>query len=225
MIRVVLADDQELVRDGLRMILDAQPDIEVVGEAGEGAEAVRLARAERPDIVLMDVRMPGTDGIDGTRQLLAGNDRHLRVIMLTTFDIDKHIYDALKAGASGFLLKDVPRNQLIEGVRTVARGGALLSPSITKRLVEQFVRRPGSSGAVPEQLADLSERELDVMRAVARGRSNGEIAETLVISETTVKTHVSHILQKLNLRDRVQVVAAYESGLVQPGAADDTASS
>ena len=225
MIRVVLADDQELIRDGLRMILDAQPDIEVVGEAGDGAEAVRLARAQRPDVVLMDVRMPGTDGIDGARQLLAGNDPPLRVIMLTTFDVDEHIYDALKAGASGFLLKDLPRAQLIEGVRTVARGGALLSPTITRRLVEEFVSRPRRSDAVPDQLAELSERELDIMRAVAGGCSNAEIADAFVISEATVKTHVTHILQKLDLRDRVQiVVAAYESGLVQVGAGDDSTS-
>ena len=217
MIRVLLADDQELVREGFRMILDAQDDIEVVAEAADGAEAVSLARERRPDVVLMDVRMPGTDGIEATRRLFARGDAQTRVLILTTFDLDEYVYEAMKAGASGFLLKDVPRTQLIEGVRTVARGDALLSPTITRRLVEQFVRRPRPEG-VPSELTDLTERELEVMRLVARGLSNGEIARQLHVSDATVKTHVARILQKLRLRDRVQaVVLAYETGLVQPG--------
>ena len=216
MIRVLLADDQELVREGFRMILDAQDDIEVVGEATDGAEAVSLARELRPDVVLMDVRMPGTDGIEATRRLLARRAQ-TRVLILTTFDLDEYIYEAMKAGASGFLLKDVPRSQLVEGIRTVARGDALLSPSITRRLVEQFVRRPRPDG-IPPELAELTERELEVMRLVARGFSNAEIAQQLYLSEATVKTHVARMLHKLRLRDRVQVVVlAYESGLVQPG--------
>jgi DNA-binding NarL/FixJ family response regulator len=216
-IRVLLADDQELVREGFRMILDAQDDIEVVAEAADGAEAVSLARERRPDVVLMDVRMPGTDGIEATRRLFARGDAQTRVLILTTFDLDEYVYEAMKAGASGFLLKDVPRTQLIEGVRTVARGDALLSPTITRRLVEQFVRRPRPEG-VPSELTDLTERELEVMRLVARGLSNGEIARQLHVSDATVKTHVARILQKLRLRDRVQaVVLAYETGLVQPG--------
>jgi DNA-binding NarL/FixJ family response regulator len=199
------------------MILDAQDDIEVVAEAADGAEAVSLALELRPDVVLMDVRMPGTDGIEATRRLFVRGDTHARVLILTTFDLDEYVYEAMKAGASGFLLKDVPRSQLIEGVRTVARGDALLSPTITRRLIEQFVRRPRPEG-VPSELADLTERELEVMRLVARGLSNAEIARQLHLSDATVKTHVARILQKLRLRDRVQtVVLAYETGLVQPG--------
>jgi DNA-binding NarL/FixJ family response regulator len=217
MIRILLADDQELVREGFRMILDAQEDMEVVAEAADGAEAVSLARELRPDVVLMDVRMPATDGIEATRRLFARGDAHTRVLILTTFDLDEYVYEAMKAGASGFLLKDVPRSQLIEGVRTVARGDALLSPTVTRRLVEQFVRRPRPEG-VPSELADLTERELEVMRLVARGLSNAEIARHLHLSDATVKTHVARILQKLRLRYRVQtVVLAYETGLVQPG--------
>jgi DNA-binding NarL/FixJ family response regulator len=217
MIRVLLADDQELVREGFRMILDAQEEIQVVGEAADGAEAVTLARELRPDVILMDVRMPGTDGITATRRLLHPGDTKTRVLILTTFDLDEYVYEAMKAGASGFLLKDVPRSQLIEGVRTIARGDALLSPTITRRLVEEFVRRPRPDD-VPSDLVELTERELEVMRMVARGLSNAEIAAQLHLSEATVKTHVAHILQKLDLRDRVQVVVlAYESGLAQPG--------
>lgn len=217
MIRVLLADDQELVREGFRMILDAQEEIQVVGEAADGAEAVALARELRPDVILMDVRMPGTDGITATRRLLHPGDTKTRVLILTTFDLDEYVYEAMKAGASGFLLKDVPRSQLIEGVRTIARGDALLSPTITRRLVEEFVRRPRPDD-VPSDLVELTGRELEVMRMVARGLSNAEIAAQLHLSEATVKTHVAHILQKLDLRDRVQVVVlAYESGLAQPG--------
>jgi DNA-binding NarL/FixJ family response regulator len=215
-IRVLLADDQELVRSGFRLILELAGDIEVVGEAADGREAVRLAKELDPDVVLMDVRMPELDGIEATRRLrLAG--AAARVLVLTTFDLDEYVYEAMRAGASGFLLKDVPRDQLVTGVRTAARGDALLAPAITQRLIERFVRRP--PGAVlPERLEDLSERELEVFRFLARGLSNAEIAAELVVGEATVKTHVAHILQKLDLRDRVQaVVLAYESGLVEPG--------
>jgi DNA-binding NarL/FixJ family response regulator len=216
-IRILIADDQTLVRDGFRMILDAQEDIEVVGEAADGAEAVAKARDLQPDIVLMDVRMPGRDGLDATRELV-GKYAHIHVVILTTFDLNEYVYEAMRAGASGFLLKDVPRAQLIAGVRTVAAGDALLAPAITRRLIEQFVKRPPASiRALPPQVAELTARELEVLRLVARGRSNSEIAGQLVVSEATVKTHISHALQKLGLRDRVQaVVFAYESGLVEP---------
>jgi DNA-binding NarL/FixJ family response regulator len=221
MIRVLVADDQELVRDGFGAILDTQPDIEVVGAAADGAEAVRLARESDPDVVLMDVRMPGVDGIQAARQLLSGTDRP-RVLMLTTFDHDEYVYEAMRAGASGFLLKDVPRDQLIAGVRAAARGDALLAPAITRRLVEQFVRRPPPGSRAPEELDTLSDRELEVLRLVARGLSNAEIAAELVVSEATVKTHVAHVLQKLRLRDRIQaIVLAYESGLIEPGSSSD----
>jgi DNA-binding NarL/FixJ family response regulator len=198
------------------MILDAQPDIEVVGEASDGREAIALARELTPDVVLMDVRMPVLDGIEATRELTRDGDRS-RVLMLTTFDLDEHVYDAIRAGASGFLLKDVPPAELAHAVRVVAAGETLLAPTITRRLVEEFVRRP-PPGRRSEQLEDLTERELEVLQLVARGLSNGEIAEQLVLGETTVKTHVTRILSKLDLRDRVQaVVLAYESGLVTPG--------
>jgi DNA-binding NarL/FixJ family response regulator len=217
-IRVLVADDQTLVRDGFRMILDEQADIEVVGEAADGLEAVAKARELRPDLVLMDVRMPGRDGLEATRELL----RELpetHVLILTTFDLNEYVYEAMRAGASGFLLKDVPRRQLIEGVRTVAAGEALLAPAITRRLIEQFVRRPPASvRALPPQLESLTARELEVLKLVARGRSNTEIASQLYVSEATVKTHVAHALAKLDLRDRVQaVVFGYESGLVEAG--------
>lgn len=217
MIRVVVADDQELVRSGFRAILDTQEDIEVVAESANGLEALEQARELAPDVVLMDVRMPKLDGIEATRRLqqlaLAP-----RVLMLTTFDLDEYVYAALKAGASGFLLKDVPRDELVAGVRTVSRGEALLAPAITRRLIEGFVRKPPPNVALPPELAVLSERELEVLKLVARGLSNAEIAETLFLSPATVKTHVAHILQKLLLRDRVQaVVLAYECGLMQPG--------
>jgi DNA-binding NarL/FixJ family response regulator len=215
-IRVLVTDDQALVRGGFRMILDAQPDIEVVGEASDGREAIALARELTPDVVLMDVRMPVLDGIEATRELTRDGDRS-RVLMLTTFDLDEHVYDAIRAGASGFLLKDVPPAELAHAVRVVAAGETLLAPTITRRLVEEFVRRP-PPGRRSEQLEDLTERELEVLQLVARGLSNGEIAERLVLGETTVKTHVTRILSKLDLRDRVQaVVLAYESGLVTPG--------
>ena len=215
-LRVVIADDQALVRAGFRMILDAETDIEVVGEASTGAEAIAEIRLLRPDIVLMDVRMPEMDGIEATRQLLSDGATETKVVMLTTFDMDEYVYEALRAGASGFLLKDVPPEQLVEGIRAVGSGEALLAPSITRRVIEEFVRRPPESARTPPaELAELTERELEVLRQVARGLSNAEIAKELFVSETTVKTHVSHILMKLGLRDRVQaVVFAYESGVV-----------
>ncbi|HET8528508.1 MAG TPA: response regulator transcription factor [Gaiellaceae bacterium] len=216
MIRVLLADDQELVRSGFRLILELAEGIEVVGEAADGREAVRLAKELQPDVVLMDVRMPELDGIEATRRLRqAGVEAH--VLVLTTFDLDDHVYAAMRAGAGGFLLKDAPREQLVAAVRTVARGEALLAPAVTKRLIERFVDRPTPVEAAPA-LAELSARELEVLRLVARGLSNGEIAGELVIGEATVKTHVARILRKLELRDRVQaVVLAYESGVVEPG--------
>jgi DNA-binding NarL/FixJ family response regulator len=216
-IRVLVADDQALVRGGFRMILDSQEDIEVVAEAGDGREALEQARELQPDVVLMDVRMPELDGLEATRRLLSG-DGGPRVLILTTFDADEYVYEAMKAGASGFLLKDVRPEQLADAVRVVAAGDALLAPAITRRLVEQFVRRPPPGSAKPPELADLTDRELDVLMLVARGLSNAEIASALFLTEATVKTHVTHMLTKLDLRDRVQaVVLAYESGLVQPG--------
>jgi DNA-binding NarL/FixJ family response regulator len=192
--------------------------MEVVGEAADGREAVAEARRLRPDVVLMDVRMPDVDGIEATRRLL-GDGADAKVVMLTTFDMDEYVYDALRAGASGFLLKDVPPEQLIAGIRAVASGDALLAPSVTRRVIEEFVRRPPDSvREAPPKLAELTPRELEVLKLIARGLSNAEIATALFVSETTVKTHVAHVLMKLELRDRVQaVVLAYESGLVQPG--------
>ena len=217
MIRVLIADDQALVRGGFRLILDAQKDIEVVGEAADGNEALALARELEPDVVLMDVRMPDLDGIEATQRLLESN-RSPRVLMLTTFDLSEYVYQAMKAGASGFLLKDVRPEQLAEAVRVVAAGEALLAPAITRRLIEEFVHRPPPGARAPAELAQLTDRELEVLKLVAQGHSNAQLAASLVLSEATVKTHLTHILAKLNLRDRVQaVVLAYESGLVQPG--------
>ena len=216
MIAVLIADDQALVRTGFRMILEAEEGIEVVGEAGNGAEAVAMARRLDPDVVLMDVRMPEMDGLEATRHICDGAESRSRVLVLTTFDLDDYVYEALRAGASGFLLKDVTPEGLVDAVRVVAGGDALLAPGIPRRLIDEFAARPAA--AEPEGLELLTEREIDVLRALARGMSNAEIAEALFVSETTVKTHVSHILTKLGLRDRVQaVVAAYESGLVQRG--------
>jgi DNA-binding NarL/FixJ family response regulator len=213
-IRVLLADDQELVRSGFRLILELADGIEIAGEAADGRQAVRLAKELQPDVVLMDVRMPELDGIEATRRLRdAGVES--RVLVLTTFDLDEYVYEAMRAGASGFLLKDAPREQLVNAVRTVARGEALLAPAITQRLIERFVARP----QVQPEVADLSARELEVLRLVARGLSNAEIAAELIVGEATVKTHVARVLRKLGVRDRVQaVVYAYESGLVEPGA-------
>ena len=217
MITVLLADDQALVRAGFRLIVELEPGMNVVGEAEDGRQAVELARELRPDVVLMDIRMPGLDGIEATRRLAeAGSDA--RVLVLTTFDLDEYVYEAMKAGASGFLLKDVPREQLVAGIRVVAGGESLLAPAITRRLIEQFVRRPPPGVVVPPGLEELSDRELEVLRQLARGMSNAEIAKALFVGAATVKTHVARILQKLDLRDRVQaVVLAYEAGLVQAG--------
>ena len=217
---VLIVDDQALVRAGFRMILEAEQDMEVVGEAADGREAVDEARRLRPDVVLMDVRMPEVDGIEATRRLLS-DAADTKVVMLTTFDMDEYVYDALRAGASGFLLKDVPPEQLVAGIRAVASGDALLAPSVTRRVIEEFVRRPPASvRTLPAKLDDLTARELEVLKLIARGLSNAEIATELFVSETTVKTHVAHVLMKLDLRDRVQaVVLAYESGLIEPGQA------
>jgi DNA-binding NarL/FixJ family response regulator len=221
-LRVVIADDQKLVRAGFGMILGAQPDIEVVGEAGDGAEAIRVVRATRPDVVLMDVRMPELDGLAATRELLSLGPagRHVpKILILTTFDIDDYVYEALAVGASGFLLKDTPPEQLVEAVRSVAAGESLLAPSVTRRLIEHFVESRATRGKPPDGMDELTPRELEVFKLIARGLSNTEIAGELVVSEATVKTHVARILLKLGLRDRVQVVVvAYESGLVRPGA-------
>jgi DNA-binding NarL/FixJ family response regulator len=218
-IRVLVADDQSLVRTGFRMILEAEEDIEVVGEAADGAEAVDAARELGPDVVLMDVRMPNVDGLEATRRLLAGGDTDARILILTTFDLDEYVYEALRAGASGFLLKDTPPEQLVDAIRVVAAGDALLSPAITRRVIAEFVRRPPDSVRKPSAaLEELTARELEMLRYVARGLSNAEIAKEAFVSETTVKTHVAHILMKLRLRDRVQaVVFAYENGVVAPG--------
>ena len=215
MIRVLIVDDQVLVRTGFRLILSAEADIEVVGEAGDGREAIGLARTTVPDVVLMDVRMPGVDGIEATAAIVQ-EPTSPRVLVLTTFDLDDVVYDALRAGASGFLLKDAPEERLLTAIRVVADGGSLFAPSVTRRLIEEFSRRAAPS--TPPSLEELTPRELEVLRLVAGGLSNGEIAARLVVSEHTVKTHVAHILQKLDLRDRTQaVVLAYESGLVRPG--------
>jgi DNA-binding NarL/FixJ family response regulator len=214
-VRVLIADDQQLVRTGFRLILQSEPDIEVVGEATNGGEAVALAREQRPDVVLMDIRMPELDGIEATRQLTARHgDPPTRVLILTTFDLDEYVFDALRAGASGFLLKDVAAGQLAAGVRMVAAGDALLAPTITQRLIEQFA---ASIPEPPPGLEELTPRELEIFRLVAKGKSNAEIATELIIGETTVKTHVTRLLMKLGLRDRIQaVVLAYETGIVTP---------
>ena len=219
MIRVLIADDHELMRGGLRAMLDAYEDLEVVGEAADGAEAVDRAIALRPDVVIMDIRMPRVDGIEATRRLAAHGEGAPRVLVLTTFDLDEYVWEALRAGAGGFMLKDAPPRQLAEAVRTVAAGESLLAPAITRRLVERFVATaPTGGSAQRERFAELTERELEVLGLVARGRSNAEVAGELFLSEATVKTHVTRILAKLGLRDRVQIVVlAYESGLVQPG--------
>ena len=215
MISVVIADDQDLVREGLQMMIEAEPDIRVVAQASTGAEAISAVRTHDPDVVLMDVRMPEIDGIEATRRLVSSGARS-HVLMLTTFDLDEYVYAAMRAGASGFLLKDAPRDQLVTAVRTVARGEALLAPAITQRLIERFVAQPRADETAPA-LTELSPRELEVLRLLARGLSNSEIAGELVVGEATVKTHVARILRKLSVRDRVQaVVLAYESGLVQP---------
>ncbi|MEA3501165.1 MAG: response regulator transcription factor [Actinomycetota bacterium] len=217
-IRILIVDDQALIRSGLRMILEAETGISVIGEAGDGREAVETAGRTRPDVILMDIRMPTMDGIEATRQLVgSGLDPEPRVLILTTFDLDEYVYAAIRAGASGFLLKDAPPDDLIHAIRVVARGEALLAPTVTRRLIEDFASRPEPEAA-SEGMNELTEREVEVLRSLAAGLSNAEIADALFVSEATVKTHISHILTKLDLRDRVQaVVVAYESGLVRPG--------
>jgi DNA-binding NarL/FixJ family response regulator len=221
MIKIMLADDQAMVRQGFGALLNAQQGMAVVGEATNGEDAVRACRELRPDVVLMDVRMPVMDGLEATRRLMhppAGIDHRPRVLMLTTFDLDDYVYEALRAGASGFLLKDATADDLVAAVRIVAAGEALLAPTVTRRLIEEFASQPRRDRPRPDQLAGLTARELEVAKLIARGLSNGEIADTLVLAEQTVKTHVGRILTKLDLRDRAQVVvAAYESGLVTPG--------
>ena len=216
MIRILIADDQELVRTGFRVVLDAESDLEVVGEAADGFAALDAAETLRPDVVLMDIRMPNLDGIEATRRIAAG-DGSPRILILTTFDLDDYVYEALRAGASGFLLKDARAEELRQAVRMVASGDALLSPAITRRLIESYTRRPPST-VHPAPLAELTPRELEVLRLVARGLSNADIAGALFVGDATVKTHVARIFSKLDLHDRAQaVVLAYESGLVQPG--------
>ncbi len=219
MIRILLVDDQALVRAGFRMILDAETEMEVVGEASDGREAIDQVRALRPEIVLMDIRMPELDGLEATRRILASGDEAPKILMLTTFDLDEYVYEALRAGASGFLLKDTPPEQLVAAIEVISQGEALLSPTITRRVISEFVKGTGPKPQAQfPRLQDLTAREREVLTLIARGLSNAEIAKTLFVSETTVKTHVARILMKLGLRDRVQaVVLAYESGIVQPG--------
>jgi DNA-binding NarL/FixJ family response regulator len=220
MIRVLIVDDQAMVRQGFAALLAAQPDLQVVGDAADGAQGVAAAREHGPDVVLMDIRMPVLDGLEATRRVLdvpPGAHRP-KVLMLTTFDLDDYVFEALRAGASGFLLKDAPAAELVSAVRVVAAGEGLLAPSVTRRLIEEFAAKPRTSRATPARLAALTPRETDVLRLIARGQSNVEIADTLVVAEQTVKTHVGRILAKLDLRDRAQaVVFAYETGLVVPG--------
>ena len=218
-LRVVVADDQALVRAGFKVLVDSEADLEVVGEAADGDEAVQVTLRTRPDVVLMDVRMPVFDGIEATRRIMAAG-LETRVLILTTFDLDEYVYEGLRAGASGFLLKDTPPAQLLDGVRLVAAGEALLAPSVTRRLVEEFAHRPEPKSSSAIDLDALTDREVEVLRLVARGMSNAEIAQQLIVGVATAKTHVSRLLMKLDARDRAQlVVAAYESGLVAPGSA------
>ncbi|GAA1069695.1 MULTISPECIES: response regulator transcription factor [Kitasatospora] len=219
-IRVLLVDDQPLLRTGFRMILEAESDLVVVGEAGDGQQALEQVRALQPDVVLMDIRMPRMDGVEATRRIAGpGRDGPAKVLVLTTFDLDEYVVEALRAGASGFLLKDVPAEELVQAIRVVADGAAMLAPSVTRRLLDMYATKlPSGEEAPPQALGALTEREVEVLRLVARGLSNAEIAAELFVSETTVKTHVGHVLTKLQLRDRVQAaVYAYESGLVRPG--------
>jgi DNA-binding NarL/FixJ family response regulator len=219
-VRVLIADDQALVRAGFKMILDAEDDLEVVGEAVDGLQAVEMCRRLAPDVVLMDIRMPELDGIEATRRVVRADGSTVRVLMLTTFDLNEYVYEALRAGASGFLLKDVPPEQLAAGIRVVADGEALLAPSITKRLIQEFAEVAPAMPQPPQGMDELTARELEVFKLVARGLSNAEIAAELIVSETTVKTHVARMLMKLGLRDRVQaVVLAYEHGVAIPGQA------
>lgn len=220
MIRVLLCDDQALVRSGFRLILESRDDIEVVGEAEDGREGIELARRVDPDVILMDVRMPNVDGVEATRRLVAAGSR-ARIVILTTFDLDEHVFESIRAGASGFLLKDVQPTQLVEAIRVVAAGDALLAPSVTRRLLDRFAHTLPGEEKPPPELATLTERELEVLKLLASGLSNAELAVRLFLSETTVKSHISSVLRKLSLRDRVQaVVLAYEAGLVRPGSRD-----
>jgi len=217
-VRVLLADDEALVRAGLRMILEAEPDIEVVGEAADGVDALTMCRELRPDVALVDIRMPRLDGIQAARRISADPDLHTAVVMLTTFDADEHVVDALRAGATGFLLKSMPRDQLVTAVRTAMSGDSLLAPSLLRRLLDDFLHRAGTTAAPAPGVELLTPREEEVLRLMARGLSNAEIAGRLVLGEGTVKTHVARVLAKLGVRDRVQaVVVAYESGVVRPG--------
>ena len=219
-IRLLIADDQALVRAGFRKILESEPGLDVVAEAEDGLSAVEAATRHRPDVVLMDIRMPRLDGIAATRRILEQNADRLRVLMLTTYGLDEYVYEALRAGASGFLLKDVSPERLVDAVKVIASGDALLDPSVTRAVIEEFARRAPTKPRPGTELEHLTERELDVLALLTRGKSNAEIARTLVVSDATVKTHVAHVLMKLGVRDRVQaVIYAYESGLVQPGQA------
>jgi DNA-binding NarL/FixJ family response regulator len=221
-IRVLVVDDQDLVRAGFCVILDAADGVRVVGEAGNGADAVAAAQTLDPDVVLMDIRMPGMDGLEATRQIVGRTDGGPKIVILTTFDLDDYVYQALRAGASGFLLKDAPRHDLIAAVRAAAAGDALLAPSVARLVIETFARKPPATAPSPSRLASLTGRERDILGLIARGRSNSEIAADLVVSEATVKTHVGHLLAKLGLRDRVQaVILAYETGEVTPGSLPD----
>ncbi len=219
-VAVLIVDDQALVRTGLRMVLELEPDIDIVGEAADGEQAVTVAADTNPDVILMDVRMPHMDGLEATRRIVRSREQGPRVLILTTFDLDQYVYEALLAGASGFVLKDIPPEQLVEAIHVVAHGDALLSPTITRRLIEEFVRRPPDAAhPPPRELEQLTPREAEILRFVARGLSNAEIAAQAFVSEPTVKTHIARILMKLGLRDRVQVVVyAYEHGLAKPGA-------
>jgi DNA-binding NarL/FixJ family response regulator len=217
-VRVLLADDEDLVRAGLELILSAEQDLEVVAQARNGAEAVALASEWRPDVVLLDIRMPGMDGIEAARRILSSGAAPPRVVMLTTFDLDEYVVEAFRAGVSGFLLKDAPRERIVDGIRAAASGEALLAPSVTRRLIERFVAAPGPAAHRPRELDLLTPRETEVLELIARGLANGEIARRLFLSESTVKTHVGRVLTKLGLTDRVQaVVFAYETGVVAPG--------
>jgi DNA-binding NarL/FixJ family response regulator len=219
-IRVLLADDQALVRGGLRKIVDTEPDMTVVAEASDGLQAIDAARAARPDVAVVDIRMPGLDGIEATRRIIAAVGDQVRVLMLTTFGLDDYVFDALRAGASGFMLKDAPPEELVDAIRVIAGGSAMLAPAVTRSVISEFARRsPSAAADSSPRLAALTEREREVLVLLTRGRSNAEIAADLVVSEATAKTHVAHVLMKLGVRDRVQaVIFAYESGLVAPGA-------
>jgi DNA-binding NarL/FixJ family response regulator len=217
-VKVLIADDQALVRGGLRKIIDSEPDMRVVGEAGDGVDAVEAAARVKPDVALMDIRMPRLDGIEATRRIVARAGEGVRVLILTTFGLDEYVYEALRAGASGFMLKDSPPEELVDAVRVVSTGAALLAPAVTRSVIEEFARRSPRQEVDSPRLAELTERELEVLKLLTRGRSNAEIAADLVVSEATAKTHVAHVLMKLGVRDRVQaVIFAYECGLVHPG--------